>query len=232
MAQVTTKISALTKFNQLATVTRERNKLSRGFTLIEIMIVMAIVAAVITLGISQINKSGNDTKEALRKISTLTKQLHSMAKLNTATYRLVFDLGSGRDDAEQSYWVEKAVGTIVRTEEDLSKQFEEKLNTNESDEPAAPQTGGFSKDEKILKGIKTLPGAVRFVHVESPSSKDPVTSGNAYIYFFPQGLADEALVQIKGKGAAEKMEYTLAVRPLNGRMDIISGLKLLKDFQE
>jgi general secretion pathway protein H len=222
----TTKTLTLTKSN--------RYKPAAGFTLIEVMVVMAIIAAIITVGIGQINKGGNEIKETLRKMSTLSKQVHSLAKLNTATYRIVFDLGSGKDDADQTYWVEKALGAVVISTEDFNEKYDETPETKDEDnESKAPPSGGFTKDEKVIKGQRKLPSSVKFEAIITPSIEDPIKEGRAYVYFFPQGLADEAIVQVKGKGSGnEKLEFTLAVRPLNGKMDIINGLKTLKDINE
>lgn len=194
--------------------------------------VLTIIAFVVTLGISRINKNNNDLKATLRRVSTLSKQLHSLAKLNSATYRIVFDLGGGEDkEKSQSYWVEKALGSVVLAPEDYEKKLDEQAGKKSEDEDAkkAPPSGGFQKDEKVVKGAKALPNGIKIESVESPASPEPITSGQAYIYFFPQGLADEAIVHLK---AADKVEWSLAVRPLTGKMDIFDGKKTLKDLNQ
>src|SRR3712207_3526225 len=93
---------------------------SKGFTLIEVMIVIAIIAGTITLAMPYINNRNAQTKAFVREMTVLSRELHTRAKLNGAAYRLVIELPepgrSPEDTPPGKYWVEKSNSKVVLTE--------------------------------------------------------------------------------------------------------------------
>ena len=71
--------------------------------------------------------------------------------------------------------------------------------------------------ETALKPV-TLKKKVIFRSVYTPRSTEPVTSGRAYIYFFPLGQTEAAIVELSDpEGEAV---YSLVAHPLTGRVKV------------
>lgn len=195
----------------------------RGFTLLEIMIVMGIAAALVMLAMPRLSSQNNQMRQAVRRLSSLTRQLQTNAKLQGAVYRLVIDLKKGEKDQGQTYWVEKATSkTVLSASEMTDTPQEEKSNSN--DEKKAEL---FQKDTKLIKGDSELPSQLHFEDVELKRFEAPIVSGKAYIHFFPQGLSEEAAIHLK---ANEKLRWTLAIQPLTGKSDILTEHVTLKEI--
>ena len=90
---------------------------SRGFTLLEIMIVLAIVAGIVVLAMPYIGNRNSQIKRSLRELTVMSREIHNRSKLQGVVYRLVIDMGnpllSGESEPEQSFWVEKSNGKVV-----------------------------------------------------------------------------------------------------------------------
>ncbi|WP_347358515.1 type II secretion system protein [Bdellovibrio sp.] len=188
----------------------------RGFTLIEIMIVLAIMAALITVGAPRLlkNNEGN-IKAVARNFIVLSKELRNKARLTNSTYRLAISMEAG----EEKYWVERANGPQAVDPEAYEKE-------KETGEDAPPPL--FQMDKSLLKKEKELPGGLRFASVETVNMKAPMTSGVAYIHFFPEGFVEASAVQITN---GNNLTWTLVFNPLTGQADIIEKASSLKDIQ-
>lgn len=199
----------------------------RGFTLLELMIVLGITAALVALALPRIGSQNNQMRKAVRQISAISRELHTNAKLQGAIFRLVIDLGSDAKDkkVKQFYWVEKSTSkTILKPDEMTYVPSPETPNSQEDSPPSA-----FALDTKITKEKRELPGELRFEDIEMKRSEAPFVNGIVYIHFFPQGLAEEAVIHIKG---SERMKWTLAIHPLTGKTDIATEYISLKEFKE
>lgn len=193
-----------------------------GFTLIELMIVLVILAAVVTLGVNRIDNKNNEMKSAVRKLSVLSKELKTAAKLQGATFRLAIDLGkAGIKKKEQQFWVEKSTSQVL-----VPKDEETPLEPDKKDDDAPPPA--FARDDKILKGLKELPGFLEFTEVELARNSTKATDGLVYIYYFPHGLNDEAAIHLR---AGEKLNWTLLIHPLTGKATIAPTSVQLQEVQ-
>ena len=74
---------------------------------------------------------------------------------------------------------------------------------------------------------------------------EPLTSGEADLYFFPRGRTQLAAIQLKGKPklgdrmlGEDDIEYTILVQPLTGKVTVESGIvdlelpKILDDVED
>jgi general secretion pathway protein H len=190
---------------------------SRGFTLIEIMIVVAIIAAIMGLALPKIKKQNSDVKAIMRQLSVLSIEVRHYAELKNATYRIAFNMNGKQD----SYYVEASNRTVLVKSEDAIKREQD---MSKEDGPASP----FSKVDKPLKEEKKLAEGVIIKSVETKSHKDAVTHGMAYIHYSPEGLVEQAIVQISnGKNAT----WSLIFNPLTGHADMVDKPVSLKDLE-
>lgn len=89
------------------------------------------------------------------------------------------------------------------------------------------------EEENVLTGLKDpvkLPEGVKIIYVRTADDVEPITEGQASLFFFPRGRTQEAHIQVE---AAElEARYTIKVQPLTGRVTIVEGhedLELLED---
>lgn len=201
-----------------------------GFTLIELMVVLAIIAGVVVLAMPFITNRNSQTKAFLREMTVLSRELHTRAKLNGAAYRLVIDLGEtldkDREQGEQTYWVERAAGKVVLTEDEESKALE---RSRETEDEKKKDPRGFEPDTQFFKRPKKIPPGLRFDRIELTRLDKAVTEGKAFIHYLPQGLVDEAAIHIKG---AKDQAWTIAVHPLTGKAELITKTVNLKEIRD
>lgn len=87
-----------------------------------------------------------------------------------------------------------------------------------------PIFGAFEDDNSLseLKKPFSLPDEVKVVSVRTAEDPKPITSGEASLYFFPQGTTQLAHIQIADKDDPEN-QFTIIVRPLTGRVEVQEG---------
>ncbi len=192
----------------------------------EIMIVLAIMGSVVVMVIPKISNRNSEIKSEVRRLSTLTRQIRSLAKLQHATYRLTFNLGNEGGETEHSYWIERANGEVLLSE-DRENNYITNLNSKKDDnEEEQGDPTGFTIDKAILKSPKTLPRDMIFESIELPNFSKALKYGKIYIHFFPSGRVEEAAIHLK----LETFQWTLAIHPLTGKTDITSQYVSLKDI--
>src|SRR3954469_6599920 len=80
---------------------------NRGFTLIEILLVLVIFAGLAAVGVPKLFRTSDNIRRVTRQLTALTKEIHNRAKLKNATMRLVIDMSQ----EPHRYWVETASGS-------------------------------------------------------------------------------------------------------------------------
>ena len=190
----------------------------KGFTLIEVMIVIAIMVALIALGAGRMLKKDGNPKPVLRHLTVLVKEIRNHARLFNSTYRLCLRL----DDGQEAYWVEKGNGGVLLDPEKIAEDM--KHPDKKPDKDAPPPM--FQMDKSMLKKERTLPKNLHFAQVETANTADPVKTGVAYIHFFPQGIMEAAAIQLTDK----KNIWTLVFNPLTGQADVMDKAVSLKDL--
>jgi prepilin-type N-terminal cleavage/methylation domain-containing protein len=187
---------------------------NRAFTLIEILVVLAIMGSLAVLGVSRLNRTEN-LKTTIRQMSTVMKKTRAFAKLNGKTYRLVIRMDP---KGPHTYWVES------------SNKMDPKANDKyklSMDKEKEQENDGFQRASDILTNPKKIPGEWSFGRVESSGHPDSQETESAYVYFFPQGVSEEAVIQITNKN---KTTWTLHLNPLISSPDVFEEAKSLKDF--
>ena len=68
----------------------------------------------------------------------------------------------------------------------------------------------------LSKPVKLKKAKIRSVY--TPRLTDPLTSGRAYVYFFPLGQTEPAIITMSDDGGPPT--YSLVVHPITGRVRI------------
>jgi general secretion pathway protein H len=213
-------------------------------TLIEITIALAVAAVLFSAVVMSIGSlTGAKAKEATTELAGTVRSLYDTAALTGKTCRLVFELPAEKDpEGAVKYRAECAKGgvttqknrdealRVAASEEKRGGRKEDKrfkglassagpsvqeLMAREKDRvDEAARYAAFSSEEVPPR---TLPPSVR-LSVWTRHQTRAVSSGPAYLYFFPQGYTERAQVAVRqGKNV-----WTLLVAPLSGKVAVVA----------
>ena len=188
---------------------------ARGFTLIELMVVLAIVAFVAVAAAPALGSvTGATARGAAGQVAGAMRWMFDTAALRHQTCRLAFDLD------HRSWWAECTVeakpGAPPEDEDALKERFPEE-RTAEGRQILANGRFGEFKSREVRR--RSLPGSAAFAEVWAQHQVEPASRGTAYVYFFPQGMAEAARVTV----ADGDNVYTVVLHPLTGHARVVPG---------
>ena len=227
-------------------------RLSHGFTLIEVMVAMMVVALIATIGVKGFRTvTKGNLREGSAHMAGAIRFLFDRASITGKYHRLVIDLKEGRYWAEVSddrfYAPNQAESEPERQkreekedaveEEERKRQEKQQMlygnNSSSSSSSSASSSFDMSKmevgefrprrarfaafKETALKPV-TLKKEVRIKSVYTPRMTDPVTAGRVYLYFYPLGQTEPAVITMTDKSG--ESVFSLVVHPITGRVKI------------
>jgi type II secretion system protein H len=181
----------------------------KGFTLIEIMVVVAIIALVSSMVIPSITSYFQvSLTSAAREMSGTIKEAYNSTVITGQVHRLVYDF------KESQYWVESGPANILLDTKESREREARKRRFGEKDKkPSSP----FTMDKTITKKKLPLPAGVSFEDVITQQSPDPITEGVAFTHFFPHGLIEQTIIHLQDKS---KHHVSLVIAPMVGKTDM------------
>ena len=130
----------------------------------------------------------------------LNKRLVILSKLHNQTYRWVIHLDP---EGREQYWVEKKQNQKI----DIKAKEEKNLGAH------------FVLDESFYPKPEPISPILNIKKAESPSWAVAKTEGLVYIYYYPQGLAQETSLQFTRRG--NQGAWTLYLDPASKNMRIL-----------
>ncbi|MCX7978158.1 MAG: type II secretion system GspH family protein [Bdellovibrionaceae bacterium] len=194
---------------------RSKRTKNLGFTLLEILVVLAIIAAAIVVGATRFQRKENSLKAVTRQMSTAVREVRNLSRVKRSAYRIVFDMSK----EPHAWWIETSSQVKPIDPETLTQDSE-----TEEDKPSLWQV-----DNTMIKEPKTLPSGIFFGMIESMHLGSPITTGKAYLHFFPSGFVEASAIQITDR---KNTTWTIFVNPLTGQTDIVPEGKSLKDIRQ
>lgn len=220
---------------------RRTSRAPRGLTLVELTVAIAIISVVFggaVMGIGAL--TGARAKSATGELAALMRSLYDTAALSGKTCRIAFELpGRDDEDARPTYRAECAEGAVTMSR-DRERALEEATRERELARDERPREAPRSvSDQPTLEELmereqQRVESAARFseytseevrarplppgvtIEVWTRAQREPVGSGVAYVYFFPQGTAEKAMVFItQGDNT-----WTIDVAPLTGKTQV------------
>jgi general secretion pathway protein H len=214
--------------NERRIISRDRVGAAGGFTLLEIGITLVVLALAFALALPGLEAvTGARMRSAAGHLSSAMRALYSEAALTGRTCRIAFNLD------ERSYTVECALGAarISSTKEeirdgqryrDLKKEQDEveRLKDLTKDNPIEAQLEAKTAYLAVPGVPKvTLPDGVFFQSIWVQHQAEKVVAGDAFLYFFPQGNTEHALITLK---RGEDL-LTVESNSLTGRVQLVDG---------
>jgi len=198
----------------------------RGMTLIEIAMVAAILMLVTGLVVPRLsNLTWLELRNGARKLSGAIRYTYELAARKSMPLRLVLDL------EERSWWVEGSGDKVLIDPEKIAVKegalsnepsaHAQRFVTRgyiESGELWKPRDEpGFAAYGDMLSPKVVLPDRVGIQGVWTAHQEERVTAGRAYLYFFPSGQTERAVIHLIDE---DEHVYTLQVEGLTGKVKI------------
>lgn len=208
---------------------KQQMRRALGFSLLELMVVVVLLAGLLTIVIPTINSLQSlDLKNEIVKLAGLSSEVYALAALSGKTHRIVFNLD------EQTYWVEQKSGDAGEISpelgyEELMKMRVEETVRDQRSEGADRFIPKFKKVEGRIGEKLELAKNVVFHGLWAESMDDVVRTGQAFIYFFSEGYTQSCFVSLAIKGEEDSAMY-LALSPLTGSAKIDFGEPEISDL--
>jgi len=220
-------------------VARQRRSSARGFTLIEMMIALVIVALITVVTVKGLRGfAKSDLRATASRMAGSIRYLFDRASTTGRVHRLVLDFDNGK------YWAEvsddqfilgsgketedsrKKEAEKIAKEEEIKRQEAEKeasfgasqIPTRYMPKPFVPKRAQFGAFREMAVKPVTLKADVLIADIYTPRLSKPMAAGRGYLYFFPLGMTEAAIIHLSD--AQHETFYSLVVHPLNGRVSV------------
>ncbi len=170
------------------------------------------------------------------RLAAAIRYLYDRAVTTGSYYRLVLDLSKNKYWAEQSehrfYLVRNKESSPGRGQAPDEQERERRLREEEErgklqltglaaqlQPPPMPRKARFQQFQDATLPKVDLRGC-KVRDVLTPRQREPYGQGQAYLYFFPDGHTERAVLHLED---TDGDVYTLSVAPLTGRVEVKSG---------
>ncbi len=216
-------------------------------TLVEIMIVIGLIALLTTtIGAASAKLPAARLRRSSTSVTSAIRVAYFHAAARSRTTRLVFDID------KNLVWMEESdAPMLVQTHGAAASAGADPATTAEKAAVAEgktynqpPQIGratyrmvpfdlASGTAEADEKGKLKLQPGIRFRRVQSSHDDDPRTAERAYLYFWPGGQTERAVIQLSigDKARPPSMDETIVsveTSPLTGKATVYSDARELK----
>lgn len=195
-----------------------------GFTLIEVIIVVAILGMIAVMVLPRVSNIFKvSLSSSSREIASASKQAYNAAVMTKRIYRLAIDLG------KQQYWIEGgptqlSLDTVTtRERQERARKF---MDSDELKKLEEEETTRWQLAKTITRKKQSLATGVSFEGAENELSQTIQQTGVFYVHFFPQGIVEKAVIQLKDNA---NHFSTLYVEALVGRSRVYPQKMSLKE---
>jgi hypothetical protein len=208
------------------------------------MLVLGLVALLtgsVVVGFRSYTKS--ELRGGAAKLAGAIRYLFDRASTTGKVHRLVFDFEEGKYWAEVSddrFFMPRERETEESRESDAEQIAKEEEEKKEAAERGAsgeeseydidpsryqptewkPKRANFAMFKEQALKVVTLKNA-KLAGLFTPRYREPVTTGHGYLYFFPLGQTEPAVVHLSDEDG--QTFYSLLVHPLNGKVKVQAG---------
>ena len=205
---------------------RARSKSNSGFTLIEVILVVAIIAVVVTgatFGLGAVTRTR--LRSASFRVMSAARFAYNRAITQGTTTRLHFDFEKSTMAVEESQTpVALATGDELEAETgeavdpwDLARsRLEKPLDPPSPRSPFQPITNANGKELERYTA-QPLGDGISMHALITPHETEKRIDGEGSVYFFPGGLTEQAVIQLRD---SSDTVYSVEIHPLTGNARI------------
>ncbi|MGE0614564.1 MAG: prepilin-type N-terminal cleavage/methylation domain-containing protein [Bacteriovoracia bacterium] len=186
-----------------------------GFTLIEVLVVIALIAIIATIALPTVSSQFKiSLRSVTRNLASTVREAYNATVITGQVHRVVYDIKEGQ------YWVEIGPPTVL-LDSDESRELEKRNQhlISAADEDKKPKSK-FKLESTITRSKISLPRGVTFEDVVTEQSPEPIKEGSVYTHFFPHGLAEQTLIHLADNS---DHKISLVVAPLIGKTRVMEG---------
>ena len=205
---------------------RSPSNTTGGFTLIEVILVVAIIAVVVTgatFGLGAVTRTR--LRSASFRVMSAARFAYNRAITQGTTTRLHFDFEKNTMAVEETdtpvtlatdEQLDSDAGDAIDPWDLARSRLEKPLEPPVPKSPFQPITNAYGK---VLKRYTAQPvGDGISVHgLITPHERDKRTEGEGSVYFFPGGLTEQAVIQLRD---SSETVYSIEIHPLTGNAKI------------
>lgn len=205
---------------------RARPRSSDGFTLIEVILVVSIIAVIVTgatFGLGALTRTR--LRSSSYKVMSAARFAYNRAITQGTTVRLVFDFEKDTMAVQETYspvtlatdeQLESDEGTAVDPWDLARARIEKPLDPPVPRSPFQPITSSTGKELERYKA-KPVGDGISVHALITPHELDKRTSGEGAVYFFPGGVTEQAVIQLTD---SSETVYSVEIHPLTGQAKI------------
>lgn len=199
-------------------------------TLIEIsigLLILGLMTAAVVPSVRSI--TGAELRATAGQLAGAVRYMYGRSALTGQTCRLVFEmprtagaLEEGDEPSGGAWWAE-CTESKLRLGKDLEDEDEEErpdedMTEEERSRAALLKKAAFSGYASSEVPRTELDG-LAFDSIWVAHRRERQTSGKAYLYFFPMGFTEDAIIAISDGDTI----YSVQVRGLSGRVKVVKG---------
>lgn len=210
---------------------------SRGLTLVEVLIVVVLIGLLMgTVALGPGLLGASRVRAAATLVVSGVRLGITRANTTGRPVRLVFDFETRRvllEEATSRRFARETAAVAGGAE--AQTDWEQKARAEGEpiiEGPRAPRAS-FQPIKELSDPEGGQPGRelganVELIAVQTEHDEEPITSGRAYIYFWPGGVTERAVVQMKRRGDTEGLSVLISAltgraRVQRGRIDLPSA---------
>lgn len=182
----------------------------RGFSLIEILIVISLVVLMTTIGIPSLNNAFRTSNDSYaRRMAVSLREARDRAMLTDKLVRFRIDF------EKQETWFEEAPSSYLR-----AKASAKGLSERDREEKEKKEEGAFRLVKELTPEKQKLPNGLKITEIAHPRFKSPLKEGIADVYFYANGSTDGVRIFFE---TDEGVKQKIILHPVTGQSKLELG---------